>query len=201
MTFLLLDDHPIILEFLEYQIRQIESSIEIIKSCNVEDALSILKSKQIDRIICDLQIKSGKSLVIPDYCFKFEIPYMVFSSYINKSLLDTLKSTKIPGYVSKGTKTEDLILGIRKLIASENYLCPLVKREQSIIDISDTPRPLLSRAEIRVLKAYNNGLKTAEVANLLNLKSVSVRNHRARAMERNMCGFQELTRRFIFWDE
>lgn len=201
MTFLLLDDHPIILEFLEYQIRQIESSIEIIKSCNVEDALSILKSKQIDRIICDLQIKSGKSLVIPDYCFKFEIPYMVFSSYINKSLLDTLKSTKITGYVSKGTKTEDLILGIRKLIASENYLCPLVKREQSIIDISDTPRPLLSRAEIRVLKAYNNGLKTAEVANLLNLKSVSVRNHRARAMERNMCGFQELTRRFIFWDE
>lgn len=201
MTFLLLDDHPIILEFLEYQIRQIESSIEIIKSCNVEDALSILKSKQIDRIICDLQIKSGKSLVIPDYCFKFEIPYMVFSSYINKSLLDTLKSTKITGYVSKGTKTEDLVLGIRKLIASENYLCPLVKREQSIMDISDTPRPLLSRAEIRVLKAYNNGLKTAEVANLLNLKSVSVRNHRARAMERNMCGFQELTRRFIFWDE
>jgi DNA-binding NarL/FixJ family response regulator len=201
MTFLLLDDHPIILEFLEYQIRQIESSIEIIKSCNVEDALSILKSKQIDRIICDLQIKSGKSLVIPDYCFKFEIPYMVFSSYINKSLLDTLRSTKITGYVSKGTKTEDLIVGIRKLIASENYLCPLVKREQSIMDISDTPRPLLSRAEIRVLKAYNNGLKTAEVANLLNLKSVSVRNHRARAMERNMCGFQELTRRFIFWDE
>ncbi|MEY4571077.1 MAG: hypothetical protein RLZ10_270 [Bacteroidota bacterium] len=201
MTFLLLDDHPIILEFLEYQIRQIESSIEIIKSCNVEDALSILKSKQIDRIICDLQIKSGKSLVIPDYCFKFEIPYMVFSSYINKSLLDTLRTTKITGYVSKGTKTEDLIVGIRKLIASENYLCPLVKREQSIMDISDTPRPLLSRAEIRVLKAYNNGLKTAEVANLLNLKSVSVRNHRARAMERNMCGFQELTRRFIFWDE
>jgi DNA-binding NarL/FixJ family response regulator len=201
MTFLLLDDHPIILEFLEYQIRQIESSIEIIKSCTVEDALSILKSKQIDRIICDLQIKSGKSLVIPDYCLKFEIPYMVFSSYINKSLLDTLKSTKITGYVSKGTKTEDLIVGIRKLIASENYLCPLVKREQSIKDRSDTPRPLLSRAEIRVLKAYNNGLKTAEVANLLNLKSVSVRNHRARAMERNMCGFQELTRRFIFWDE
>lgn len=154
MTFLLLDDHPIILEFLEYQIRQIESSIEIIKSCNVEDALSILKSKQIDRIICDLQIKSGKSLVIPDYCFKFEIPYMVFSSYINKSLLDTLRTTKITGYVSKGTKTEDLIVGIRKLIASENYLCPLVKREQSIMDISDTPRPLLSRAEIRVLKAY-----------------------------------------------
>jgi DNA-binding NarL/FixJ family response regulator len=140
-------------------------------------------------------------LVIPDYCLKFEIPYMVFSSYINKSLLDTLKSTKITGYVSKGTKTEDLIVGIRKLIASENYLCPLVKREQLIKDMSDTPRPLLSRAEIRVLKAYNTGLKTTEVANLLNLKSVSVRNHRARAMERNMCGFQELTRRFIFWEE
>jgi DNA-binding NarL/FixJ family response regulator len=201
MTFLILDDHPIILEFLESHIRQIESNVEIIKTCSVEEALLILKSKQIDRIICDLQIKSGKSLVIPEYCCKNEIPYMVFSSYINRSLIDSLKSIKITVYVSKGSRTDDLLTGIRKLFASENYLCPLVKREQSIKDRSDTPRPLLSRAEIRVLKAYNTGLKTAEVANLLNLKSVSVRNHRARAMERNMCGFQELTRRFIFWDE
>lgn len=201
MTFLILDDHPIILEFLESHIRQIESNVEIIKTCSVEEAILILKSKQIDRIICDLQIKSGKSLVIPEYCCKNEIPYMVFSSYINRSLIDSLKSIKITVYVSKGSRTDDLLTGIRKLFASENYLCPLVKREQSIKDRSDTPRPLLSRAEIRVLKAYNTGLKTAEVANLLNLKSVSVRNHRARAMERNMCGFQELTRRFIFWDE
>jgi DNA-binding NarL/FixJ family response regulator len=201
MTFLILDDHPIILEFLESHIRQIESNVEIIKTCSVEEALLILKSKQIDRIICDLQIKSGKSLVIPEYCCRNEIPYMVFSSYINRSLIDSLKSIKITVYVSKGSRTDDLLTGIRKLFASENYLCPLVKREQSIKDRSDTPRPLLSRAEIRVLKAYNTGLKTAEVANLLNLKSVSVRNHRARAMERNMCGFQELTRRFIFWDE
>jgi two-component system invasion response regulator UvrY len=201
MTFLLLDDHPIILEFLESLIKQTESNVEIIKTCSVEDALLILKSNQIDRVICDLQIKSGKSLVIPEFCCKNEIPYMVCSSYINKSLIDSLKSMKITGYVSKGSRTDDLLTGIRKLFASENYLCPLVKREQSIKDRSDTPRPLLSRAEIRVLKAYNTGLKTAEVANLLNLKSVSVRNHRARAMERNMCGFQELTRRFIFWDE
>jgi len=201
MTFLLLDDHPIILEFLESLIKQTESNVEIIKTCSVEDALLILKSNQIDQVICDLQIKSGKSLVIPEFCCKNEIPYMVCSSYINKSLIDSLKSMKITGYVSKGSRTDDLLTGIRKLFASENYLCPLVKREQSIKDRSDTPRPLLSRAEIRVLKAYNTGLKTAEVANLLNLKSVSVRNHRARAMERNMCGFQELTRRFIFWDE
>ena len=49
MTFLLLDDHPIILEFLESLIKQTESNVEIIKTCSVEDALLILKSNQIDR--------------------------------------------------------------------------------------------------------------------------------------------------------
>ena len=112
---------------------------------------------------------------------------MVFSSYINKSLIDSLKSMKITGYVSKGSRTEDLLTGIRKLIASENYLCPEVEQEQFIKDDTDTPRPLLSKAEIRILKAYNNGLNTDEVAELLHLKPVTVRNHRARALERNLC--------------
>ena len=67
MTILLLDDHPVIIEFLESRIHQIEPSIEIVKSYNVEDALSLLKSHQIARVICDLQIKSGKSLVIPEF--------------------------------------------------------------------------------------------------------------------------------------
>ena len=201
MTFLIIDDHPVILEFLESLIKQTESNVEIIKTCSVEDALLILKSNQIDRVICDLQIKSGKSLVIPEFCCKNEISYMVFSSYINKSLIDSLKSMKITGYVSKGSRTEDLLTGIRKLIASENYLCPEVEQEQFIKDDTDTPRPLLSKAEIRILKAYNNGLNTDEIAELLHLKPVTVRNHRARALERNLCGFQELTRRFIFWEE
>lgn len=47
---------------------------------------------------------------------------------ISTDLCYTLKSTKITGDVSKGTKTEDLIVVIRKLPASENYLSPMVKR-------------------------------------------------------------------------
>ena len=66
MTFLIIDDHPVILEFLESLIKQTESNVEIIKTYSVEDALLILKSNQIDRVICDLQIKSGNTLVIPE---------------------------------------------------------------------------------------------------------------------------------------
>lgn len=201
MTILLLDDHPVIIEFLDSRIREIDPNIETIKSYDVEDALLKLQSNHIDRIICDLQIKSGKSFVIPEFCYKNQIPFLVFSSYINKSLIDTLKSVKVTGYIAKGTKTEDLIVGIKKLISCENYMCPVVESEQWNKDKIDTPRPLLSRAEINTLKAYNQGLSTTEVANLLNIKPVTVRNHRARAMERNMCDFQELTRRYIYWEE
>ena len=72
---------------------------------------------------------------------------MVFSSYINKSLIDSLKSMEITGYVSKGSRTEDLLTGIRKLIASENYLCPEVEQEQFIKDDKVDIRTYLDKTE------------------------------------------------------
>lgn len=201
MKILLLDDHPLIIDFIAEQIRKIDSDVLVMTSIAVEQALDILSTHKIDRVVCDLQIKSGKSVAVPEYCAKHNIPFMVFSSYVNNSLIHTLKSLNVNCYVSKGTETQHLITALKKLINAEYFLCPEVVKEQHILSESDTPRPILSKAEIKVLNAYKAGLKTEEVAKLLNIQTVTVRNHRARAQERNLCGFQELIRRFNYWDD
>lgn len=43
--------------------------------------------------------------------------------------------------------------------------------------------------------------KTDEIGKLLGLQITTVRNHRARASEKNLCSFQELLERYKFWEE
>ena len=80
MKILLLDDHPLIIDFIAEQIRKIDSDVLVMTSIGVEQALDILSAHKIDRVVCDLQIKSGKSVAVPEYCAKHNIPFMVFSS-------------------------------------------------------------------------------------------------------------------------
>jgi DNA-binding NarL/FixJ family response regulator len=104
MKILLLDDHPLIIDFIAEQIIKIDSDVLVMTSIGVEQALDILSAHKIDRVVCDLQIKSGKSVAVPEYCAKHNIPFMVFSSYVNNSLIHTLKSLNVNCYVSKAQK-------------------------------------------------------------------------------------------------
>jgi DNA-binding CsgD family transcriptional regulator len=51
-----------------------------------------------------------------------------------------------------------------------------------------------------MIKAYADGLTTNQVAEKLFLQPVTIRNHRARAIEKNGCSFQELLLRFNYWE-
>lgn len=63
MKILLLDDHPLIIDFIAEQIRKIDSDVLVMTSIAVEQALDILSTHKIDRVVCDLQIKSEKALL------------------------------------------------------------------------------------------------------------------------------------------
>lgn len=200
MKILILDDHPLIPDFLTLKILEIYSSSEVLVANSLEQAQFLLTQNQVDRVICDLQIIRGKSLLLPEYCCINQIPFMVYSSHVNYSLIKVLKELKVNCYVSKGSKTECLVEGLKKLMANDIYYCPSVQLEAKNENGADVPKPDLSNSEYKVFKAYSLGMNTEEVANLLGLKTVTVRNHRARAMDKNLCSYTELLDRFKFWE-
>ena len=200
MNILVLDDHPSIVEFIAIKLQELNTDLVIFKTNTVEQALPILEGNEIDRVICDLKIVSGKNLVIPEYCNHRQIPYMVYSSYVNYTLIKMLKELKVFCYVSKGSKTEYLIEGLVELLNKRFYFCPDVKTEESNHNDSDIPRPNLSKSEYNVVQAFSAGMDTETVSKYLGLEKVTVRNHRARASNKNLCSFSELIKRFKYWE-
>lgn len=106
MKIVILDDHPLIIQLLENEIGQILPSAIIKSFTSIEPAANYIESNNIDFAICDLQIVSGKSLIIPTTCMERKIPYMVFSSHANKITIDKLRALKVLVYVSKAAETK-----------------------------------------------------------------------------------------------
>jgi DNA-binding NarL/FixJ family response regulator len=199
-TLLVLDDHQAIIEYLNLFLQIHFANVKVIKSKTIEYAKVILDESVVDFVICDLQIKSGKSMVIPELCSTRHIPFMVYSSHVNFSLYTDLKRLGVNSYVSKASDLEFLKNGISCLFNGQFYVCPLVNNEAKLESTNDSPRPILSEAEKRMIKAYSDGLTTNQVAEKLFLQPVTIRNHRARAIEKNGCSFQELLLRFNYWE-
>ncbi|MEY3824901.1 MAG: hypothetical protein RLZZ13_863 [Pseudomonadota bacterium] len=199
-TLLLLDDHPGIIDYLNTILKIDFGVVKLIKAKTIEYAKVILEEDSVDFVICDLQIRTGKSTVIPSLCSEKNIPFMVYSSHVNYSLYMDLKSLGVKSYVSKASESEYLKMGISSLFTGDFYACPLVLSEVKEEGKSDCPRPILSEAEIRMIRAYGDGLTTNQVADRLFLQPVTIRNHRARVIERNRCSFRELLFRFNYWE-
>lgn len=201
MDILILDDHPSIVEFIAIKLQELHNNLTVYKTNTVEQALPFLEENIVDRVICDLQIITGKNMIIPEYCCRKQIPYMVYSSHVNYTLIKELKESKVTCYVSKGAETEYLIEGLKKLLKNRSYSCPEVKKEELNTNGTDIPRPKLSKSEYKVVKAFSLGMRTDEVAKHLCLEKVTIRNHRARASDKNSCSFTELVARFKYWED
>lgn len=201
MNILILDDHPPIVEFVAIKLQELNNKLIILKANNVGEALGLLGQHEIDRVICDLQIISGKNLEIPRYCGSLQIPFMVYSSYVSYSLIKELNECNITCYVSKGSLTDHLIEGLNNLLQNSAYFCPTVLKERINFRGSDITRPNLTKSEYKVVQAFASGMSTVEVANYLSLEIVTIRNHRARASDKNSCSFTELVARFKYWED
>lgn len=201
MIVLVLDDHPPIVEFLAIKLRELDGELNILQAYNVEQALQFFESNEVNRVICDLQIISGKNMAIPNHCHKMGIPFMVYSSHVNHSLIKELKSYNITCYISKGSKIDSLKEGLKNLLKNTPYFCSEVQKEQLNHSLNDVPRPKLSKSEHKIVKAYALGMNTSEVAKNLGLKEVTVRNHRARATDKNLCSFSELIAAYKYWED
>jgi len=203
MRILIFDDHEVIQYFIKQQIESIVTNVEIIRCSTIESAKSAIKTPLgIDFAICDLEINSGSNIAIPEMCFERNIPYMVYSSHVNKVLISELKRINVNCYVSKTSGIESLKRGIEMLLNRQKFYCHLViSTIESKEEFKQTERLFLSEGQKTVLAVMAKGHNREEAAKFLKLKKSTINNHIARAREINDCeNFEELLRRYRFWD-
>ena len=201
MKIILLDDHPLILNALEYEIKKIHPDLLIFKFTRIEKTETFIKTNSVQFVICDLEIVAGKSTVIPELCYQNQIPYMVYSSHTNKTLIHKLQSNGLKIYVSKASSPNELQLGINALINGQPYFCSVFNEVmQSNVQELNTDPLIASKNQLKILSQLNLGFTQVEVARKLNLSLRTIINHLAILRNNNACKTTaELLRRYSFW--
>jgi DNA-binding NarL/FixJ family response regulator len=203
MKIVILDDHHAILQFLKQKVNEILPSADVVLCSTIHEAKMALDDVQRPSyVICDLEINAGRSTAIPEYCSCLKMPFMVYSSHVDKVLLQQLKKCGVCVYVSKLSRMEFLQRGIGALVVGENYFCPFVTATMEANErFKETEKLKLTDGQVRVLEVMLKGYNRVDAADLLHISLTTLNNHIARAREMNDCeNFEELLRRFRYWD-
>ena len=201
MKIVILDYHPLIIQFLENEIVQILPTAIIKSFTSVEPAANYIESNKIDFAICDLQIVSGKSLVIPTICMERKIPYMVLSSHANKITVDKLKSLKSIVYVSKASETTELSKGLLALFSNQEFFCSTISAFSDVDFQSLATEPIIATpTQTKILKLLKEGVTQINASKELSMAPRTLYNQLAILRDKNDCKTTvELVRRYSFW--
>jgi DNA-binding NarL/FixJ family response regulator len=201
MKILILEDHPGIYILLETLLKEVSDSPEIDHYTSLENALAAMESNPPDFVITDIQIGEHKQLDTLELCSREKIPYMVFSSYINSTILKHCQEHHARVVVSKSAPVEDLKAGVKNLIHGSYFMCSVcsnIENMKSRIS-QEVPKVLYTPAEEYVILAQIEGKSTVQLSQETRKSKYTIRNQRMHLMEKNGCTMEEIARRYLFW--
>ncbi|MDB4177619.1 hypothetical protein N9760_07240 [Schleiferiaceae bacterium] len=203
MKVLILDDHEAIREIVKKYTLKVLPSADFTECANIEEAKEALsRPVKIDYVICDLELKAGCSIEFPDLCRHEKIPFMVYSSHVNKELINELEYRRVSVYVSKISKITHLQQGLENFYNGRKYYCPLVqKTKDSKEKFKELTRLDLTPGQRKAMNVLAKGFNRKEAADILGIERTTLNNIIHRAREANDCeDFPEILRRFQFWE-
>lgn len=206
----LVDDHPLVREWLTQLINH-ESKLEVCGDAeNVEQALVRIASLKPDLVMVDisLPVASGFDL-IKTIREKFEnVLIIVLSMHEESVYAARALRSGAKGYVIKRETSEQITTAIHKVLDGGFYISEglamglaeiLVKRAETG---SKEIEELLSDRELEVFELMGQGKKTAQVAELMNIGLKTVQTNCARIKDKlHLSNSTELLREAVCWYE
>jgi DNA-binding NarL/FixJ family response regulator len=153
---------------------------------NAAGGLEMCRSAQPDVIILDLGLPDRDGLDVLDELLGVSRNSKVIgiSSYADEFTLHRAIHSKLHGFVDKNEQTIDhLTAVINAVMGGERYLSPTARRAR-LAQRNDPVAfdKILSVREQDLLRLFGRGLSNAEIAAVVNLSELTVRNHRCRTM-------------------
>jgi DNA-binding NarL/FixJ family response regulator len=182
---LLADDHLILLQGIR-AILENDPELEVVGTAsNGLEVLEVLKTKEIDVLLLDLQMPKMDGLETITHVKKAypEVKILMLTTNDEGSIITTIFKNGATGYLLKNSSQEILIQGIKDAYEGKKVLSPHLT-EKMINSLSDKPKslpgltPRITQRELDVLKLIAKQYTTQQIADELFVSTNTVATHK-----------------------
>ena len=206
---LLVDDHPLVREWLASLINQQPDLAVSGEAESVREALNYLAKAAPDLAIIDLSLKesSGLDLIKTVKAAYPNVGMIVLSMHDERHYAERAIRAGARGYVMKRETTKKIIAAIHQVLAgrlgvSEEVAALFAERFVDNRPRSGTPVEELSDRELEVFRLLGSGMDTRSIATRLEISIKTVQAYCARIKDKlNLANATELLREAVRWNE
>ena len=206
---LLVDDHPLVREWLANLINQQPDLSICGEAESVQEALDFMKTAMPDLAIVDISLKesSGLDLIKAMKAAHPNVAVIVLSMHDERHYAERAIRAGARGYVMKRETTKKIISSIHQVLAgklgvSEEVAALFAEKFVDSKPRTGTPVEELSDRELEVFRLLGQGLDTRSVANRLQISIKTVQAYCARIKDKlNLANANELLREAVRWSE
>jgi DNA-binding NarL/FixJ family response regulator len=204
---LLVDDHPLVREWLAHLLNQ-QADFQVCgEATNGPQAIKLMASAKPDVAIVDVSLAGGSGIELIK-SIKADHPdvVMVVLSMHDESLYaERVLRAGARGYVMKREATKKIIPAIRhvlegKLFVSEKFLAAMAERLVEWNAAGGSPVGQLSEREMEVFQMIGQGMETRQIAEAMHVSFKTIQSFSARIKEKLMlANATELVREAVLW--
>jgi DNA-binding NarL/FixJ family response regulator len=207
INILLVDDHPLVREWLTNLIRQ-QPDFEVCgETGSAPEALQLIESKRPDIAIVDISLANGSGIELIKNIRAGHpgVAALVLSMHDELLYAERALRAGAGGYIMKSEATQKVIEAIRAVQAGDIYVSAKVASlmaQKFIGGKSGNTIEQLSDRELEVFQLLGRGHSTRQIAEHLHIGFKTVQGYTARIKEKlNLANINELMREAIRWHE
>lgn len=206
---LLVDDHPLVREWLTNLIHQQDDLAVCGESESAPTAISAVASAKPDLVIADINLKNSSGIELIKNLKEShpDVPVLVLSMHDESLYAERVFRAGAHGYVNKRETAQKMIEAIRRVLEGKLYvsektaeiLAGKTIRGQSV---SRSAIELLSDRELEVFDKLGQGISTRQIAEDFRVSIKTVQEYCARIKEKlNLNNATELLREAVRWHD
>lgn len=172
---LIVEDEPLIAKEIAFNLQ--DYGYEVVGVAHsYEKALMILQSKEVDIALLDIAIKGSKNGIELGGLLKskFQIPFLILSSYCDDDTIVEASSAGAEGYIVKPFKKRDLKPAIEVALSKSNSRRKLIPSRE---EINNGRLDKITKSEYEIIQKICEGKINSAIAEEMNISINTVKKH------------------------
>lgn len=189
MTFIIVDDHPIVCRGLTYVLEPEFAPVEMIEAHTGQDAIEAVQQHRCDAVVLAINLPdmNGIEVLREIKVLCPRLPVIIHTLYPGKQYAVQAFKEGASGYLTKEGEPEELILAVKKVLEGGTYvsltcgeqLANMLGANKGLV-----PHKKLSNRELEVLRLIAKGQSLTQISVQLSLSVKTIGTYQTRIKEK-----------------